>query len=243
MNNKEKCLRDRIYKYYEDNRSKWKKFTLDYFKGEKIHKSTIYRIIEHAENKSGYNRAPESGRIATIMTTKNIHRLKVMFDNKDGVSQRKAARKFQCSQACICKTLKNKTSIKRRKKQKIPKQTVKQITAAKTKCGRLYRISYRKSIILDDESYFTLSHSAIKGNDNFYSSDVSQTPASVKYRPTVKFEKKLLVYICMSDKGISTPVFRESDYTVNKENITLVEITYFGLIWRHHITRKPLLTT
>jgi len=123
MNNKEKCLRERIYKYYEDNRSEGEKFTLDRFKGEKINKSTIYRIIERAENKSCYNIAPGSGRIATIRTAKNIRRLKVMFDNKDGVLQ--AARKFQCSQACICKTLKNKTSIKRRKKQKILKRTVK----------------------------------------------------------------------------------------------------------------------
>ena len=83
MNNKEKCLRERIYKYYEDNRSEGKKFTLDHFKGEKIYKNTFYRIIERAENKSGYNRAPRGGRIATIMTTKNIRRLKVMFDSKD----------------------------------------------------------------------------------------------------------------------------------------------------------------
>ena len=120
-----------------------------------------------------------------------------------------------------------------RKKQKIPKRTVKQITAAKTKCGLLYRISYGKSIILDDESYFILSHSAINGNDNFYSSDVSQIPESVKYRPIVKFEKKLLVYICMSDKGISTPVFRESGYVVNKE-IYLNEKKVVSFIGKHH---------
>jgi len=83
---------------------------------------------------------------------------------------------------------------------------------------------------------FTLSHSAINGNDNFYPSDVSQTPASVKYRPTVKFEKKLLVYICMSDKGIITLVFRKSGYAVNKE-IYLNEfikkkvVSYIG---KHH---------
>jgi len=98
---------------------------------------------------------------------------------------------------------------------------------------------------LDDESYFTLTHSAINGNDNLYSSYVSQTPTSVKYRPTVEFEKKLLVYIYIYDKWISTPIFRESGYAVNKEiylnecikkkvvpfteNITLVEITYFAL--------------
>ena len=56
----------------------------------------------------------------------------------------------------------------------------------------------------------------INGNDNFYSSDIAQTPATVKYRSSAKFEQKLLVYIYISDKVISTPVFRESGYAVNK---------------------------
>ena len=74
--------------------------------------------------------------------------------------------------AYIYKTLKNKTPIKRMKKQKISKLTVKQKGVAKTKCDRLYIISYGKSIIVDDKSYFTLSHSTINVNGNFYLSDV-----------------------------------------------------------------------
>ena len=45
-------------------------------------------IVECAENESGHKRAHESGRIAKIITTKNIRHLKVMFDNKDVVSLR-----------------------------------------------------------------------------------------------------------------------------------------------------------
>ena len=62
--------------------------------------------------------------------------------------------------------------------------------ANRAKCGNLYP---GISSILDDESYFTLIHSTHNGND--YSSGVSATPASVKYRPKNKYEAKFLVWM------------------------------------------------
>ena len=53
----------------------------------------------------------------------------------------------------------------------------------RAKCGRLYRKFHNLDWVMDDESYFTLKHSTINGNNNFYSSKVSKTPASVKYDP------------------------------------------------------------
>jgi len=72
------------------------------------------------------------------------------------------------------------------------------------------------SWVLDDESYFTLSHSTINGNDIFYSSNSAKTLASVKYTPVKKFEPKLLVWVCVSKKGISATIFRQSGMAVNK---------------------------
>ena len=72
------------------------------------------------------------------------------------------------------------------------------------------------SWIIDDESYFTLKHSTINRNNNFYSSDVSLTSASVKYSPTAKFDKKILVWICFSANGVSTPYFVPSGLAINK---------------------------
>ena len=83
-------------------------------------------------------------------------------------------------------------------------------------CDRLYRKLEQKSCIIDDESYFTSSHSSINGNDNFYSSDIAQTPASVKYRPTSKFEQKILFLLCSSKKGASKPYFISSGFAVNQ---------------------------
>ena len=69
------------------------------------------------------------------MTRTNIERLKLIFDHKDGVSQRQTAKKFNCTQQHISKTLKRRTNIKSRKKIMIPKRSDQQKAAARTKCS------------------------------------------------------------------------------------------------------------
>ena len=72
----------------------------------------------------------------------------------------------------------------------IPKRSDQQKAVARTKCSRLcQKFKYRKPII-DDESYFTLNHSSINGNDIFYTSDVKSTPFTVEYQTKRKFQKK-----------------------------------------------------
>jgi hypothetical protein len=214
MKSNQEALRERVYNYYLLHRAEGKLFTVNHFKTESISQSGIYNIIQRAENESGHERVQGSGRIAKIMTKPNVRRLEAFFDHKDGVSQHQAARKFNCTQQFISKTLRAKTSIKSRKKMRIPKRTESQKAKAKTRCGRLYRKYAKSSFIIDDESYFTLSHSTINGNNIFYSSDVSQTCANVKYCPVQKFEPKLLVWLAFSEKGISKPLFRKSGFAI-----------------------------
>ena len=110
MNNNQKLLRERIYKYYLDNKFEGKILTTDHFKSEKIYKIIINRRI--AEKESGHERFPGSGQMAKV-TTKNIRYLKVIFDHEDGISQLHAAQKFKYTQSYISKTSKKKITIKR----------------------------------------------------------------------------------------------------------------------------------
>lgn len=150
------------------------------------------------------------------MTKRGVKRLQRIFDHNDRVSQPQAARKFNCSQQHISKTMKKKTTIKMRKKIKIPERTEQQKAAARTKCGRLYHKLLSLKCIMDDESYFTLKHSHINGNDRFYTSDISKTPSSIKFNPVDKFPKKLLVYFLFSEEGMSEPLFIPSGLAVNQ---------------------------
>lgn len=159
-----------------------------------------------------------------------------MFDHRDGCSQRKASKKFNCSQQYISKTIKSKTRIRVYKKKRIPKRTNGQKDKIKIRCDRLYRKLESKSCVIDDESYFTKAHSTINGNNNFYSSDVSQTIARVRFQPQAKFEEKMLVWTCLSDRGVSKPYFVPSGLAVN-QNVYLEECIKKRLvpfIEKHH---------
>ena len=102
-------------------------------------------------------------------------------------------------------------------------------------------------MIQDDESYFTKTHSTINGNDKFYSDNIDFAPVKLKFRRKHEYEKKLLVWIVMSPRGISEPfimengnavdqfVYRDSCLTPRllpfiKKKIILMEITSFGRV-------------
>ena len=110
-----------------------------------------------------------------------------MFDKKDGISQRKAARKFNVCQPYINEILQTKTNIKNRKQIETPSRTEGQLQRIKPNCGKLYHDFANLDWILDDESYFTLSNSSLSGNDNFYTSDISSTTADVRFMKQTKF--------------------------------------------------------
>ena len=80
----------------------------------------------------------------------------------------------------------------------------------------LYSKYRDKGSILDDESYFTKTHSNNNGTDNFYSDNIDFAQANVKFRRKHKYdEKKLLVWIAMSPRGISEPFILASGNAVD----------------------------
>ena len=137
MKPNQEARRERIYHFFLENKSKGKTFTVDHFQAEGVAKSTIYDIIERAENEFGPERRAGSGRIPQIMTKTNLSKIKKIFDHKDSISQTQAARQFNCHQTYICKTLQRHTEIKLRKKQKIPERTEEQKVKIRERCGIL----------------------------------------------------------------------------------------------------------
>ena len=60
-------------------------------------------------------------------------------------------------------------------------------------------------IIVEGEKYSTFSGEETPGNAGFYSSNKENTPDDVKFKSKQKFEPKILVWMSLSSKGISTP--------------------------------------
>lgn len=86
---------------------------------------------------------------------------------------------FDISQQILSKLLK-KLQITLRKNIEIPDRTEEQKKVARVKV-RKYLKNPNISRILDNESYFTLCHDKINGNDIFHTSNIAATPASTKY--------------------------------------------------------------
>ena len=118
------------------------------------------------------------------------------------------------TQSYVSKILKHSTNVRKYKKYKRPKLTEAQKKAGWSKCRRMLEEYPGYNFILDDESYFTLSHTTQSGNDIFYSNNIEKTPESVRNKYQSKYEEKVLVAI--SPKGISKSCFRNSGFAINR---------------------------
>jgi hypothetical protein len=85
------------------------------------------------------------------------------------------------------------------------------------KCRRMQEKFGRLDFILDDESYFTLGHDSQPGNDSFYSDNVQKTPETVKIKFQTKYEPKIMVWLAISPKGMSSPYFVPSGLAINQK--------------------------
>jgi len=167
-------VRKKFCQFYEKSRKKGKTFTVNHFLNKDVARSTIYRLISRCgKGKGAIRRIKKS--VRPKMPLKKVKRLKAYFDHKIGVSQRKAVRKFGISVAYVNKLLKSDQLgciVKCREKIKIPDRSEVQKLMTKRKCRNLTKKFAKHDWVIDNESYFNLSHSYLVGNDNYYTSDL-----------------------------------------------------------------------
>ena len=156
-----------------------------------------------------------------------------------GVSQRKLAGRFQCTHLYVNRVIKS-VGIHKYNKQIIPDRCDQQKKSIEPSVQRF-------NVNTEIENRWELFY-----NDNFYSDNIDFAPDNVKFRRKHKYEKKLLVWIAMSPRGISEPfimasgnavvqfVYRDSCLAPRKlpfvKKIILLEITYFDRIRQAVIT-------
>jgi len=205
-----------LQEYYKKNPSLNRKHFFDKFIDLGAPKRSLNGWLSLLEKKKSISRKAGSGRVAKIATKANIVKIKKTFSHRSGRSQRKVARKFNISQRYVSTILNKYTDVKYRKKTKRPLLSDRQRRAARPKCRKLLEDYRHDDFILDDESYFTKSHTTLAGNDGFYSDNLSITPDNVKNKYKSKFEEKVLVYIAISARGVSAPLFFKSGLAINQ---------------------------
>jgi hypothetical protein len=194
-----------------------------HFATEGLARRTIYNTIDRLQTARLISDNKRTGR-PTSWTAAKKRRLKRLTNNRYGVSQRRLGRKFAVNQTTIGRQL-SKMSICYRKREKAPKYTEKQQQKAKDSSGKLANNLYRTpcSLIVDDEKYFPFSGDNMPGNTGYYTMDKSTCPDSVRFAGKDKFPKKMLVWIAISDRGISKPLFRLSKSLAIKSDIYIDE--------------------
>ena len=65
---------------------------------------------------------------------------------------------------------------------------------------------------MDDEVNFTLRHNKLPGNSYYYSTARGDAPDHLRLSDTRKFEEKLLVWVAISEQGISQPFFKDQEW-------------------------------
>lgn len=175
------------------------------YQDQNISKSTIYRTIKDCEEGIPCINLPKTGR-PRVLNQFREGRLIQASKHRIGISQRKLARRFHIGKTTVFRTL-SRQNVLFRKRRKAPKYTEAQLQRIPRCCRALRRVHFaNKLIVMDDEKYFTLANSEMKGNDGFYTDDYANVPDDVRFKSKKKFEDKILVWCAISEAGfISQP--------------------------------------
>lgn len=206
-------MRERIVQIAETHS---KSETLKHFTSEGVPRSTVYSVLANAQERGTTERKPGTGRTATIMTNKRKSALARSIEGRLGVSTRNLSRKYGCTQQYVQKIIR-KLGFKCYSRQKAPAYQPEQIAKVKSQSRWMHDHYGDKILVLDDEKYFTLSGPQ---NGHYYMRDNSEVADEVKFKSCEKFEKKVLVYLVASERGISEPFFAEGGLAVDQHVYT-----------------------
>ncbi|XP_065654663.1 uncharacterized protein LOC136081287 [Hydra vulgaris] len=190
---------------------------------EEFARSTIYDSLKRLETVQSFSDRKHPGR-PTAWTREKKAELKRLVNNRKGVSQRKIGIKFGVNQLIIGRQLK-KMNIKYRKGEKTLKYTIEQQIKAKKRSRKLVNQLYntKSLLVIDDEKYFCFAGDNMPGNSGYYTNNKKTCPESVRFIGKEKFPKKLLMWIAISDRGMSEPLFRTSKAVAINSSIYINE--------------------
>ena len=153
------------------------------------------------------------------------------------ISLQKVAKKFNVHWRTIQWEL-NRIVIQCRKKKKAPRDTTKHLKEAPIRDGRLYRTltSTDFELIVDDEKIFTVIDESVSTKRRFYTTDRDVSPSDVKFRRTRKNSAKGIVWMALSEKGISEPFFAKQRRKIHGTTNKHVLWRRCGKYWKSRFT-------
>ena len=227
-------LRERVSTFKEKNPTFKKSDIVKHFMSEGYARTTVYNTLERLSATSSFADKKKLGRPSSWTAARKV-KLKRLTNNRKDVSQRKLARKFDVDVSTICRQL-SKMQIKHHKREKAPNYTPEQRKRARIRSRKLYEYlnSTGKCVIMDDEKYFTWQSTNRTG---YYTSDKKTCPDDVRFAGESKFPKKVLMWVAISERGMSKALIRESGSEAINKTIYIrecLEKRLLPFIKKHH---------
>lgn len=215
----ELSTRKSILAFLEKNSELKKSKAYKYLKMFGYKKDTITRVYKRFKNNIGPERAKGSGKKTKKSKREIVRIIHQNINNKVFKSYRYLGRKVGCDKNTIKKYLKEMGIVKKARKI-IPKVSLRQRITQRKRLGRfalkILQPKKRQILIMDDESYFSLEDS--KWTDKYYyvQNECKLTSTS-SFIQKSKFPHKLMMWLSISEKGISQPVFFKANMAINSK--------------------------
>lgn len=177
----------------------------------------IYNIMALLDNNQSIERKPGFGRPTTLSDKKLQRKLKRMTEGKVATSLRTLGREVGATGQTVKKYLAN-MDIHIRKRKSRPLVSELQAMTQRQRLNRMVTSIFPSNrdvaVVMDDETYLTLDGNDWQGT-SYFTSPTKEVSSEVKFISHTKFPKKVLLWLTISEKGISKPLFFRSGLAVN----------------------------
>ena len=210
---------------------------VDHFVREGIARRTIYNALNRRKNGQSILEVTRFGRPSSWTSSMKV-KLKRLVNHRKGVSQRKLGNKFNKHHMTIGRQIK-KLGIEDYAREKTPKYTEEQTVKAKKRSLKLVNLLYQSKaeMIMDEEKYFCLNGDNMPGSARYYTDDKSKCSDDVRFIGKNKYPQKILMWLAISNRGMSIPYFRPSKSVAINTEIYINECLQPRLlpfIHKHH---------
>jgi hypothetical protein len=144
---------------------------------QSIRPSKTVKIVYHDEAKNCKT---------TCRSQQKIAKCVVEHQNPVGASSWLVARKSNITHSTVIQILKIKNRCHPQKRIKILKYTLTQLEKIPCFCRFLLRKHFCDQKVMDDEKYFTFSHSTLTEMNGFWTDYAKNTPNAIKYKAVGK---------------------------------------------------------
>lgn len=185
------------------------KATLDHFKSDNVHPTTVRRAVKRYQQTGSTKFKPITGRPRTASTKEKVKLVDHYLKRDPDMATRKLAHKCSLFKSTADR-IKHELGWKSYTKQQAPKMINDQGERIVRGATKIYKqivpSGGSKIIVMDDETYVALDSDNIHGKSYYSQRPAFDTPIEKKLRHKTKFFKKYLVWQAIDQHGnVSKP--------------------------------------